>query len=488
MSTLLSQLVESKIPAWAPFFVVLLCANHGVCQSAPPSPNRPWHSSAEPDFAREAAALQNSLPAINPDKIYTLAELIDLAERQNPETRVAWERARAQAASLGIARSQLYPTLAATALARIDRVDTYFNSTAFHQTLTAAGGGLALNYIVFDFGARFDRIDSAKAEVLAANFAFNDTHRRVIYQVEQTYYQLLNAYGQIDADEVSLTNALVAQQSAEDRLRHGLATLPDVLEARSATAAAEYQLQAVQGAKDIAQGNLAQALDVSPTFLIRTQPLAELVIPESISDTVEQALDRAFVQRPDLMQQLAQVRSANAKVKEARSAYYPTLNFFASGGPQWTTGQQGSLPEGITSDVTGEVGLNLTWTLFDGGARRNRLAQTKADVLGAEARVKSSRDLVAQQVWTAYANLRTAFRERQSAIALLTASDESYTAALASYKHGVRNFLDVTAAQRTLAQARSTDVQARTDVLSALAELAFQTGNLIQRSATPTKQ
>jgi outer membrane protein TolC len=45
-------------------------------------------------------------PPIEPDKVYSLADLIDLAEAQNPETRVAWEGARAQAAALGIARSE----------------------------------------------------------------------------------------------------------------------------------------------------------------------------------------------------------------------------------------------------------------------------------------------------------------------------------------------------------------------------------------------
>jgi outer membrane protein TolC len=58
-------------------------------------------------------------PRLNfdPEKIYSLPELIDLAESHNRETRVAWERARAQAAAWGIASSELYPTVAATALA-----------------------------------------------------------------------------------------------------------------------------------------------------------------------------------------------------------------------------------------------------------------------------------------------------------------------------------------------------------------------------------
>jgi outer membrane protein len=47
--------------------------------------------------------------------------------------------------------------------------------------------------------------------------------------------------------------------------------------------------------------------------------------------------------------------------------------------------------------------------------------------------------------------------------------------------------LDVTAAQRTLAQARSADVLARTQVLTALADLAFQTGDSIRSGARQTR-
>jgi outer membrane protein TolC len=44
-----------------------------------------------------------------------------------------------------------------------------------------------LEYTVLDFGARAGRIAAAGAEALAVNFSFNDTHRKVINQVEQAY-------------------------------------------------------------------------------------------------------------------------------------------------------------------------------------------------------------------------------------------------------------------------------------------------------------
>jgi outer membrane protein TolC len=339
---------------------------------------------------------------------------------------------------------------------------------------------LDLNYTVFDFGARAGRINAEKAQLLAANFAFNDTHRNIIYAVEQAYYQLLNASGQEDAARANLSNAQAVQQAAEERLKNGLATLPDVLEARSATAQAEYELQAVLGFKEIARGNLATALGTSANAVIQVQPLDQLPTPDSVADTVDQAINRALEQRPDLLRQFAEVKSANARMKEARAAYYPALSLSVGPAAPLLYGLQQQLPWAYTADLVGGVRVNLKWTIFDGGARKNKLAQAEADSHAAEAQVHVARDQIADQVWTAYSNLNTAFRQRQFAIALLDAASQSYSAALESYNYGLRNLLDVTAAQRTLAQARSADILARTQVLTSLADLAFRTADSIQ--------
>ena len=119
---------------------------------------------------------------------------------------------------------------------------------------------------------------------------------------------------------------------------------------------------------------------------------------------------------------------------------------------------------GDTRRVSRRPESTLSWTFFDWGARRNNLAQAEADAHAAEAQARLTHDQIADEVWTAYSNLNTALRQRQAAIALLEAANQSYSA-LESYNYGLRSLLDVTAAQRTLAEARSTDILARTQVL-----------------------
>jgi outer membrane protein TolC len=62
----------------------------------------------------------------------------------------------------------------------------------------------------------------------------------------------------------------------------------------------------------------------------------------------------------------------------------------------------------------------------------------------------------------------------------LTASQQSYEAAHQAYGYGVRNLLDVVSAQKALAQARSEEIAARTQLLLQATNLAFQTGDLLQ--------
>ena len=458
----------------------LLLGSSAPGQTAPASPQYPWHGSAELDMKAYARSIADSGFALDQSKTYSLSELIDIAEAHNPATRFAWERARSQAAALGITRSELYPALAAAALSQTESVHAFFGNRFFGQTTQAFELALDLNYTVFDFGARSGRIDAARERLLSANFAFNDTHRTVINQVQQAYYRLLSAIGQEDAAQASLSNAKSVQLAAEERLNNGLATLPDVLESRSAAAQAEYDLQAVLGAAEIARGDLATAVGMSASVAIKVQPLDQLTTPESNGETIEQAITRAFGQRPDLMQEAAEIRTANARLKEARAAYYPTLDVNVSPAVQSLYGIQRPFDWSHTADLSGSLSFNLKWTVFDGGARKGRVAEAQADMRAAEAETNLKKNQIADEVWTAYSNLNTTFRQHRAAFALLEAASQSYNAALESYKFGLRNLLDVTSAQRSLAQARAADVFARTQVLTALADLAFTTGDSIK--------
>src|SRR6266853_331782 len=132
---------------WTTVLLFLLpFAGRVFAQSAPPSPDRPAHFAGEGEVEDAAKPFLESRFSVEPDRTYTLAELVNLAEEHNPETRVAWESARAQMAALGVARSELYPTVAAVVLSQTDRSEVLFATQFDRQTVQSFCGVLDLNY------------------------------------------------------------------------------------------------------------------------------------------------------------------------------------------------------------------------------------------------------------------------------------------------------------------------------------------------------
>src|SRR3954467_2241755 len=119
--------------------LVLVISVAQARNDAPPTSDKAWVPPKLTDYESELAGRRfhqvesGSHVLINPRKIYSLAELIDIAERNNPETRVAWERARQAAAAVGLSESAYYPFLVASAAAGYDRAFIPFPTLTVNQ-------------------------------------------------------------------------------------------------------------------------------------------------------------------------------------------------------------------------------------------------------------------------------------------------------------------------------------------------------------------
>src|SRR5438874_11260566 len=110
-----------------------------------------------------------AMPAIPPPgSTVTLAQAIDLALANNPQTRTAWLEARAAEFAVGSARSAYYPEIDVLASATRSRSGVQGASAT-----TTIGSSLALNYLLFDFGGRAAQVDEARQTLAAATFTSN---------------------------------------------------------------------------------------------------------------------------------------------------------------------------------------------------------------------------------------------------------------------------------------------------------------------------
>lgn len=454
-------------------------------QSVPRTWSAPWQPSA-PLHRDDIAQLAKAEVQMSSSEVYTLGQLIDIAESSNPRTHAAWAEIKARAAAVGIAKSELYPTLIASAAGRTFINPPLLYTTFVLQDIGAFESTLRLNYTLLDFGARRTEINAAKARLLAADLRFNNEHLNVIYQISTAYYALLKATALRKAQEVSLRDAQAIEEAVQQRMDNGLATLPDVLEARAAAAKAAYDVQSSVGEEESAFGKLATTLTASPTEHFNVQDLDALNIPDHLDQSVQDAIHTAFEKRPDLLASVARIEAAEDELKHEKTAYFPKLEFDGEKGWIRAWGQQEKLPGTYAQAFTYDAKLSLTWTVFDGLRRENRIRQARAERDAAQQEVHEQEDQISERVWSDYAFARTALEQRKSATSLLTAATESYEAAQESYKDGVRNILDVLSAERALAQARADDVSARSQVLQAFTNLAFRTGDLLTKAQKQT--
>jgi outer membrane protein len=447
-------------------------------QRAPNLPDAPWQPSATV-LKKYVPTVTHSEAELDATDAYTLGQLIDIAESNNPTTKEAWNHAKASAAAVGIAKSELYPTLFAFASGKNYNTPPLLYNAFVVQDIGLFATAVHLDYTLVDFGARRSEITATQAKLVAANLSFNDAHLQLIQQVSQAYYALLNASGLRAAAEVNFSDAEALDEAAQERRNNGLATLPDLLEAHAEKEKANYDLQSAIGAEKTAFGDLATAIAAQPTHSFKVQELDDLHIPDALDQSVEDAIASAYQQRPDLLAERAKVEAAHAEVAHTTSAYFPTLSFEGEGGWVRAWGQQDPFPGTYAQTRTYEAGLSLKWTIFDGLRRENRISQAKAEEAAAKNAVHEHEDQIADHVWASYEDAVTALEQRKAAAALLTASTESHSAAVESYKDGVRNLLDVLNAERDLARARALDVTARTRVLQSFTSLAFRTGDLL---------
>jgi len=430
-------------------------------------------------------AAPKTLATIDPQRPYRLEELIDIAENNNPRTRIAWERAKQAAEGVGTARSEYFPRLAGTALFGNERFINPFPKPLAPLGYTMVesptiDAGLAMEYTVFDFGRRHAQLDSSKAQRLAAVANFQRANQDVAYDVVVAYYNLVTAQEQLAAIRQILATARTTQSAAEAQLANGRATLPDVLNAKAGTARAEYDLQTSLGAEEIARVKLREALGVEPSDAITVEKPAGAPDLSAVSASVASFVETALQDRPDLKSLAEKLSAADAEVKSARSAYRPTVEFESKGSSQsiWPTVSQPSL--GNTTQFVWSTGVELKWNLFDGGLRRHEVLRRASEQRQAAEELREKSDSIARETWVAYLQFGTAVRQQEAAQTLLLAATTSYDASLDAYGYGVKNLIDLVNAESQLAEARLADVEARSAVLTSAANLGYTTGNLLR--------
>jgi outer membrane protein len=432
-----------------------------------------------------------SPPGVDTTRIYSLSELIDLAESSNPATRIAWNDARRAALAAGIAESAFLPNITATAIGG-------YQGSSGHQTALGTGSSdnssldgtvaaLSLQWLLFDFGQRAAVVAAAKQGSVISNIAFTAAHQQLIYSVTLAFYNHTAARAHLNTATQSLKNAQAVQAAAEDRYRQGIGTVTEVAQARQGTAQANLVVvQATGGAQD-AYLALITAMGISPLAKIKIADASGRKLSPSTAAPVESIISEALARRPDMQSAYAAQKASLANVRAARAELMP--KFFLSTNGTYSTGNLNvtSLPSGgqqpptvniNSSHLGGSILAGVTVPLYDGGTRDAQLARARAEAESADARMTQVREDAVRQIVLADNALRTSLTAYAASESLETAAQTTFDAALAAYRRGVGSITDATLAETGLLQAKNAVTDAYSTALSSAATLALTTGAL----------
>lgn len=415
-------------------------------------------------------------PGLTPEKLrgrtVSLAEAVDVALRNSPITRQSWLLARAAAAGLGSRRSALFPSVELDA--QIARQRQTSSGGTITTLLTTYGPTASLSFLVLDLGGRSADIEEARQSLYAADFTHDAAMNDLMLLVAQSYYTYQGVRALLVAQEASLKQAEENYAAANERHRAGVATIADVLQARTSLSQQRLAYETVKGQIETERGQLTTALGVPIDLPVDAAPLAEDQDVDEAVRSVDVLIADAGRLRPDLAAARSRALAALSHVRSVKSSGLPALSLGASANRTWFEGSDALRTHGDNYFL----GLFLRWPVFTGfkTAYDTRQAEALAEAAGAQA--ESAAQQVIYQVWSSYYNLQTAVQQVRASRDLLESSKESAEVARGRYKEGVGSILDLLTAESALATALAQDVRSRAGFLLAVAQLAHDTGTV----------
>ncbi len=437
---------------------------------------------------------------VDPKHTYSLAELIDIAETNDPATRTAWTRAKQAAAQVGVAQSTYLPMLSASVLAGYAQTSSIapgLKAGAIdipNGVLTTTGAqvtpALTVNWLLFDFGERKAAADAAKDMAYAANVGFNGAHQRLIFEVSNAYFQLAAARTQLSINAEALKNASQVLAATNARKESGIATTIETAQASQQVAQAKFDLVQAKGTEEDAYGALFSAMGISPTTRMKVQNVGYRRLPRFVPQQLDNMIEESLRHRPDVLAAFAKAKADKKGIAAAKARFLPkvavTGSYNRSSGQMTVADSRLSQSaSGRFNQPNGSIMLGISVPIFDGGLRAHQLDVARSNAEASQYDLRRVQNAAAQEIVVAYNAIKTGLSSYSAASELVRAARTTYDAALDYYKHGLGTLADVSVAQNGLLKARLSQAKALSDSLTAAASFAFATGALTNTQAIP---
>lgn len=432
-----------------------------------------------------------------------LADVETLVEVNNPELKAIASQVEQAQSALRAQIALWYPTIQLNA----NSLPTYTGGQQFSSAFTGTGQqpgntitsiwrmtavlqaswGLINPTRTPQIAAARDRFEQAKNQYLIGLRA-----RRL--EAAEAFFDLQVSDETVRIGQESVRSSLVSLRDARARFQAGVATKLEVLEAETQLARDQQVLTNGLSDQAIARRALASLLDLPQDVTPTSREPSRVV--GSWLPSLQESIVAAYAFREELDNVLLNISIANSEANTALGQVQPFLNiaYGLTGGR--TRGVQfanRSTPgvnfgnEGWSVENT--VGLNLSWTLFDGGAARANYRRQKQVAQQNTFNFAQQRDEIRQQVETSFYELERNNRNITTTSREVISTRESLRLARLRFQAGVTTQREVVDTQRDLTQAEVRWSSAISDYNKALARLRRFTGldqvGLCQRQSLP---
>ena len=334
---------------------------------------------ASPRFTAPArfVATAAPAPAAAPDPAWwrefgapDLDRLMAAAMQRNLDISAAVARLRQADEALRITGAQLLPVVGADASVARTR-STSRNPGTPAEAGRRYGGSIFASYEIDFWGGLAAQREAARATVLASEFAIGTVTLATQSAVAGTLFDLLGAQEQLAVQQENLAAAERTLTILRGRLSVGTATGLDVAQQETVVAQQRAQMPALRRAIEANAFALATLTGQLPADVtVAAQRLGAIRVPEIAAGLPAEVLAR----RPDVRLAEANLTVAAADITAARAALYPALTLTAEGGLQ-SLALETLLRPGSTIYA---LSAGIAQSIFDGGARRARVALNRA--------------------------------------------------------------------------------------------------------------
>lgn len=347
---------------------------------------------------------------------------------------------------------------------------------------------------------RFIRI--AQLDQHASRLLFEQQVLETVYGISRLYYDLVSLGENVGVQEESLAAAQRLYDDDKNQVDQGTLAPIELTRAQALLSSSRLSLIQAQGEYRQQEAILRQQLlrklgDPAANFA-SIIPQDRIVVPDKPQPLdVPALIDDAIANRPDLAEAGLQIRADEISAKAARNYVKPGLNVFAnvqtrgsSITPYAELGSTGTGLVTVPADLT-QGGLRLS-TVYQGGLQlslplRNRIAQAdtardEIQLRQAEGRSMQLDNQIRQQIEQAAIALENAHQAYAAAVESRNYQEQLLQAEKDKFSVGESTNFLIVQDQAYLAQARSTEVAARSDWMKARITLDRTLGNLLEKN------